>query len=102
MEKEVGGGMGMGNTCKPMAVTFQCMTKSTTIKKKKIQWDPVIWGSPKYNNFYFQELNQFSILNIRKKSLAFSERRQKGSILKEAVSSEQLFLPILFLPTRVN
>ena len=25
----------MGNTCKPMAVSFQCMTKSTTIKKKK-------------------------------------------------------------------
>ena len=35
MEREVGGGMGMGNTCKPMAVSFQCMTKSTTIKKKK-------------------------------------------------------------------
>ena len=27
-----GGGIGMGNTCKPMAVSFQCMTKSTTIK----------------------------------------------------------------------
>ena len=24
------GGIGMGNTCKPMAVSFQCMTKSTT------------------------------------------------------------------------
>ena len=35
MEREVGGGIGMGNTCKPMAVSFQCMTKSTTIKKKK-------------------------------------------------------------------
>ena len=32
---EVGGGIGMGNTCKPMAVSFQCMTKSTTNKKKK-------------------------------------------------------------------
>ena len=31
----VGGGIGMGNTCKPMAVSFQCMTKSTTKKKKK-------------------------------------------------------------------
>ena len=29
------GGIGMGNTCKPMAVSFQCMTKSTTIKKEK-------------------------------------------------------------------
>ena len=32
-EREVGGGIGMGNTCKLMAVSFQCMTKSTTIKK---------------------------------------------------------------------
>ena len=33
VEREVGGGIGMGNTCKPMAVSFQGMTKSTTIKK---------------------------------------------------------------------
>ena len=32
MEREVGGGIGKGNTCKPMAVSFQCMTRSTTIK----------------------------------------------------------------------
>ena len=32
VEREVGGGIGMGNTCKPMAVSSQCMTKSTTIK----------------------------------------------------------------------
>ena len=31
----MGGGIGMGNTCKPMAVLFQCMTKFTTKKKKK-------------------------------------------------------------------
>ena len=45
MEREVGGGIRLGNTCKPMAVSFQCMTKSTTIKniiifkkdKKKIK-----------------------------------------------------------------
>ena len=30
----MGGGIGMGNTCKPMAVSFQCMTKFTTNKKK--------------------------------------------------------------------
>ena len=35
---EVGGGIGMGNTCKPMAVSFQCMTKFTTNKKKKRKW----------------------------------------------------------------
>ena len=35
MEREVGGGIGMGNTCKPMAVSFQCMTKFTTNKTNK-------------------------------------------------------------------
>ena len=34
MEREVGGGIRMGNTCKPMAVLLQCMTKFTTKKKK--------------------------------------------------------------------
>ena len=40
VEREVGGGIGMGNTCKPMAVSFQCMTKFTTNKKKnkKKKW----------------------------------------------------------------
>ena len=32
----MGGGIGMGNTCKPMAVLFQCMTKFTTKKKKNV------------------------------------------------------------------
>ena len=35
VKREVGEGIGMGNTCKPMAVSFQCRTKSTTIKKIK-------------------------------------------------------------------
>ena len=35
VEREVGEGIGMGNTCKPMADSFQCMRKSTTIKIKK-------------------------------------------------------------------
>ena len=30
-EREVGGGIGMGNTCKTMADSCQCMTKATTI-----------------------------------------------------------------------
>ena len=37
VEREVGGGLGMGNTCKPMAVSFQCMTKFTTNKNKTKQ-----------------------------------------------------------------
>ena len=31
VEREVGWGMGMGNTCKSMADSCQCMTKPTTI-----------------------------------------------------------------------
>ena len=31
VEREVGGGIGMGNTCKSMANSCQCMTKTTTI-----------------------------------------------------------------------
>ena len=31
MEREVGGGIRMGNTCKSMADSCQCMTKTTTI-----------------------------------------------------------------------
>ena len=38
MEREVGGGIGMGNMCKPMADSFQCMTKFTTNKFKKKKW----------------------------------------------------------------
>ena len=31
MGREVGGGIGMGNTCKSMADSFQCMSKITTV-----------------------------------------------------------------------
>ena len=31
VERAVGGGIGMGNTCKSMADSCQCMTKTTTI-----------------------------------------------------------------------
>ena len=33
VEREVGGGIGMGNTCKSMADSCQCMTKTTTYCK---------------------------------------------------------------------
>ena len=35
VEREVGRVIGMGNTCKPMADSYQCMTKTTTIKINK-------------------------------------------------------------------
>ena len=31
VEREVGGGIGMGNTCNSMADSYQCMSKPTTI-----------------------------------------------------------------------
>ena len=31
MEREVGGGIGMGNTCVSMADSCRCMTKTTTV-----------------------------------------------------------------------
>ena len=31
VEREMGRGIGMGNTCKPMADSCQCMTKTTAI-----------------------------------------------------------------------
>ena len=31
VEREVGGGIGMGDTCKSMANSYQCMTKTTAI-----------------------------------------------------------------------
>ena len=34
MEREAGRGIGMGNTCKSMADSCQCMAKTTTKKKK--------------------------------------------------------------------
>ena len=33
--REVGGGIGKGNTCKSMADSCQCMAKTTTIKTNK-------------------------------------------------------------------
>ena len=51
VEREVGGGIGKGNTCKPMAVSFQCMTKSTTIKKKiKKKKKETAWGLPRWSS----------------------------------------------------
>ena len=47
MEREVGGGIGMGNTCKPMADSFQCMKKFTTNKKIKKKRNGAIWRSGK-------------------------------------------------------
>ena len=41
-------GSGWGNTCKPMAVSFQCMTKFTTNKKKKLNNSYGVRGNAYY------------------------------------------------------
>ena len=47
VEREVGGGIGMGKTCKPKAFSFQYMTKFTTKKKKlSIQKNQIMTSSP--------------------------------------------------------
>ena len=38
VEREVGGGIGIGKTCKLKAFSFQCMTKFTTKKKKNLSY----------------------------------------------------------------
>ena len=53
VEREVEGGIGMGNTCKPMAVSFQCMTKFTTNKKKNVV--QIIQKIPVPHHFSFSQ-----------------------------------------------
>ena len=36
IEREVGGGMGMGNICKSMADSSQCMAKATTVLQSNL------------------------------------------------------------------
>ena len=55
---EVGGGIGMGKTCEPKAFSFQCMTKFTTKKKKKIQ-------SSRTNHIRKKNIKYTSLLNSR-------------------------------------
>ena len=43
----------MGNTCKPMVDSFECMTKSTTIKKKgKKNKNKNVFGSVHIDHIY--------------------------------------------------
>ena len=66
----------MGNTCKPMAVSFQCMTKSTTNKKKKRIKTLNCATSQNTLKAYFWFL--------RRASLYRSELPQKYTLLREA------------------
>ena len=72
----MGGGIGMGNTCKPMAVLFQCMTKFTTNKKKKKEL-PLYYFSTLFTKEirekYAQERKKVSVFESLKCYLAETE-----------------------------
>ena len=53
----------MGNACKSMADSFQCMTKRTTIKKKKNYWAEDRLKVVLYN----REYSQYCVLAINGK-----------------------------------
>ena len=79
MEREVGGGIGMGKTCKPKAFSFQCMTKFTTNKKKKKKFPcketaynlvHIFWGSTylrnlKPDNYYIAFIYRTEVPTIK-------------------------------------
>ena len=58
--REMGGGIGMGSTCNAMADSFQCMTKPTTIKKKKEKKNEI--GTKKTLKTYIKEMRNLNHL----------------------------------------
>ena len=103
MEREVGGGIGMGNTCKPMAVSFQCMTKSTTNKKKKkkkvvciIYWDYCIMDSTSFFSsiilFNSHDLIEYIVLFLSILSSSYSLIFQLQKLIIKR-SSDFLLVP---------
>ena len=69
VERAVGGGIGMGNTCKPMAISFQCMTKFTT-NKKKLYFNKHIWiNKHVFNNGKVNGFWRIGILPSLKKTV---------------------------------
>ena len=72
----MGGGIGMGNTCKPMAVSFQCMTKPTTIKKKK----KICFHDPRNKSIILPWNSDFKMYKKLKINLAY---RKFNKVLKK-------------------
>ena len=64
MEREVGGGIGMGKTCEPKAFSFQCMTKFTTNKKKKKEKKKNSYMHVKYKIKHSQNFRIEERLNV--------------------------------------
>ena len=61
MEREVGGGIGMGKTCKLKDVSFQCMTKFTTKKKIKNKREKKKKKKTKKSPLHLSVLSQVAI-----------------------------------------
>ena len=73
MEREVGVGLWIGKTCKLKDVSFQCMTKFTTNKKRK-----------RKKKAEHQRIDAFELWCWRKHlRVPWTARRLKQSILKE-------------------
>ena len=76
----------MGNTCKPMAVSFQCMTKSTTNKKKY----------PRYQQFYiYINICQYRNIRVTKANILI-QLLITSVLLENNLSSLNLSFHILF------
>ena len=71
----MGGGIGMGNTCKPMAVSFQCMTKFTTNKKKKKNFQFVVTHTVKC----FGTVNKAEVAAFLELSCVFNDPMDVGN-----------------------
>ena len=69
MEREAGGGIGMGNTCTSMADSCQCIAKTTTIKKKDKAKEKMLMKKHKiqtrnnYRNNGYLKMNEIVIKN---------------------------------------
>ena len=64
MEREVGGGIRMGKTCKLKAVSFQCMTKFTTNLKKKKFFSHLDWYIIFFNLFLVGGKRFYSVVLV--------------------------------------
>ena len=91
MGREVGGGIGMGKTCEPKAFSFQCMTKFTTKKKKRM------FSVPEESFPRFRRLYGFSWRAISwPPRVGISSRSGRGWEGSFATSGSCIFLLVLW------
>ena len=64
VEREVGGGIGMGKTCEPKAYSFQCMTKFTTNKNKNKNKNKSLVNSTKTQEYISSGTADWDIFQI--------------------------------------